>query len=396
MNHQALLIMWLLIHQKKFHNLVFCTLELFQKANDFVEIRNMKHFNEAKFVNELLNQQWENGYFFGDDPNAMWRIWEELFLEVLNKHAPLQHKKTKSSKVPWITNKVKCLITTRNKLKRKAITTKTETDRSNYKKIKNQVNVDLRNAKKNYYSSKIANQKQNPKKAWKSINELLGKQNKKSKVNEIKPGESILNNPTDIAEGFNNYFSDIGPDLASQIQTSTSNFETHVKIATLEFAAFQHTTVDNVYQLLSRISSNKATGIDKISCKMIRMAAPAIADSLTNIFNQAITLASFPDEWKIARVIPLFKSGHRNMPGNYRPISILPAISKIMERILTEYGLLSSAQFGFRESHSTATALLNCTNEWYMNIDKKMFNLVVFIDLKKAFDTVNHGILVKN
>ena len=124
---------------------------------------------------------------------------------------------------------------------------------------------------------------------------------------------------------------------------------------------------------------------------MIRMATPAIADSLTYIFNQAVTLASFPDEWKIATVIPLFKSGHRNMPGNYRPISILPAISKIMERILynqlynylTEYGLLSSVQFGFRKSHSTATALLDCTNEWYINIDKKMFNLVVFIDLKK-------------
>ena len=333
----------------------------------------------------------------------MWEIWKELFLEVLNKHAPIQHKKTKSSKVPWITNKIKGLISTRDKLKRKAIITKLETDWSDYKKVRNQVNIELRNAKKNYYSSKIANQKQNPKKAWKSINNLLGKQNKHSKVNELKLGENILNNPKDIAEGFNSYFSNIGPDLASQIHTSSCNFETYVKKAKSEFAAFQPTNVNNVYQLLSGLSSNKATGLDKISCKIIKIAALVIADSLTYIFNQAITLSSFPDEWKMARVIPLYKSGHRNIPGNYRPISILPTISKIMERILynqlynylTEFGLLSGAQFGFRKSHSTATALLDCTNDWYMNIDKKMFNLVVFIDLKKAFDTVNHNILLK-
>ena len=106
--------MWLLIHQNSQsgvlhtgisdHSFVYAIRKnsnIFQKANDFVEIGNMEHFNEEKFVNELLNQQWENVYFFGDDPNATWRIWKELFLEVLNKHAPLQHKKTKSSKVPY-------------------------------------------------------------------------------------------------------------------------------------------------------------------------------------------------------------------------------------------------------------------------------------------------------
>ena len=116
-----------------------------------------------------------------------------------------------------------------------------------------------------------------------------------------------------------------------------------------------------------------------------------MTDSLTHIFNQAITLSLFPDEWKTARVIPLYKNGQRNVAGNYRPISVLPAISKIMEKILydqlycylSKFRLLSDSQFGFRKFHSTATASLDCTNDWYVNLDKKMFNLVVQIDLKK-------------
>ena len=106
---------------------------------------------------------------------------------------------------------------------------------------------------------------------------------------------------------------------------------------------------------------------------------------------------------KIARVIPLFKNGKRSLPGNYRPISILPALSKVMERILynqlyeyfTAKNIPSEHQFGFRKFHSTASALLDCTNDLYINMDKKLFNLVAFIDLKKAFDTVEHEILLQ-
>ena len=176
-----------------------------------------------------------------------------------------------------------------------------------------------------------------------------------------------------------------------------------MKNAKSEFAAFQHVTVSHVSHLLRGLSSNKATGIDKISCKIIKLPTQVISDSLTLIFNQPITLSSFPDELKIARVLPLYKNGQGNIPGNYRPISVLLAISKIMERILydqlhsylTTFELLSHSQFGFRKSHSTASALLDCTNEWYVNLDRKMFNLVVLIDLKKSFDTVDHQILLR-
>ena len=143
----------------------------------------MKNFDEIKFLNDLLSQHWEYVYFIGSDPNDMWEIWKELFLEVLDKHASLQQKKVRSSKIPWITSKIKNLINIRNKLKRKAIISKSEIDWINYKTSRNQVNIELRKAKRNYYSTKIANQKCNPKKAWKSINNLLGKQTKQTVVN---------------------------------------------------------------------------------------------------------------------------------------------------------------------------------------------------------------------
>ena len=353
------------------HSLVFAIrkISIVTKQENTLEIRKMKNFDEGKFIEELLKQHWEYVYFFADDPNAMWEIWKNLFLEVLDKHAPLQQKKIRSKKVPWITSDIKKLMNTRDKFKRKAILTNHENDWLNFKTARNKVNIELRSAKKDYYSSKIAGQKINPKKAWKSINNLLGRQNKPTVVNELNVGEQNLTSPEDIAEGFNEYFSNIGPDLASKIDYSNSNFETYVKIAQSEFAAFQPVTVSHVSHLLHGLSNNKATGIDKISSKIIKLAAPVISDSLTLIFNQAITLSSFPDEWKVARVMPLYKNGQRSIPGNYRPISVLPAISKIMERILydqlynylTKFELLSDSQFGFRKFHSTASALLDCT-----------------------------------
>ena len=116
----------------------------------------------------------------------------------------------------------------------------------------------------------------------------------------------------------------------------------------------------------------------------------------------SIVSDKFPAEWKVARVTPIFKKGQRSMLDNYRPISILPVVSKLMERILYDQmfdylkkqNILSEHQFGFRQLHSTTTTLLDCTNEWYVNMNRGLYNIVVLLDLKKAFDTVNHEILL--
>jgi hypothetical protein len=150
------------------HSLVFAIrkIRVMQRNEKIcVEIRKMKNFDEKKFIDELLNQHWDYVYFLAMIRMLrMWEIWKELFLEVLDKHAPLQQKKDRSNKVPWITSEIKNLINKRDKLKRKTIISKSEIDWINYKTSRNQINIELTNAKQNYYCTRIAGQKCNPKK----------------------------------------------------------------------------------------------------------------------------------------------------------------------------------------------------------------------------------------
>ena len=161
-------------------------------------------------------------------------------------------------------------------------------------------------------------------------------------------------------------------------------------------------TVGEVRNLLRKLNGRKAAGLDKIPCKLLKVAADIIAPSLTKIYQRSIISGIFPLEWKLARVTPVFKKGKMNNPCNYRPISVIPTVAKIFEKIvydqlynyLNENNLLTSCQSGFRSLHSTLTALIETTNNWSVNIDDGLLNGVVFIDLQKAFDTIDHSILV--
>ena len=141
--------------------------------------------------------------------------------------------------------------------------------------------------------------------------------------------------------------------------------------------------------MIKSLALNKATGLDGISSRLLREAADIVRSGV------------FPDKWKVAKVLPVYKDDIKSEASNYRPISILPIVSKIIEKIifnqlyeyLTTNNLLSESQHGFRPHHSTVTALLEATNNWYLNLDNGLLNGALFLDLKKAFDTVNHEIL---
>ncbi|CAB3977575.1 Hypothetical predicted protein [Paramuricea clavata] len=153
-------------------------------------------------------------------------------------------------------------------------------------------------------------------------------------------------------------------------------------------------SVDSVASTLRGLKACKATGLDKIPAKILKLSANIIAPSLTFIFNLSLATSVYIDEWKRARVTPIFKSGDKRQCDNYRPISILPVVSKAFEKEVFVSSLLSKFQSGFRPKHSTVTALIQMGDEWLENMDNGKLNGVVFIDIKNAFDSINHRILL--
>ena len=147
---------------------------------------------------------------------------------------------------------------------------------------------------------------------------------------------------------------------------------------------------------------NKAIGLDNISARLLKDSSHVIADSLTALFNRSLSTNTVPSIWKSGRVTSLFKSGNRCDPNNYRPITILPTISKLLEKIvhvqlysyLNEHKLITPSQFGFRPKLSTGVALAHFTDNILSNMDSGRFTGAAFLDLSKAFDTVNHESLI--
>ena len=167
---------------------------------------------------------------------------------------------------------------------------------------------------------------------------------------------------------------------------------------------FSCISVQETFDALNQLNLRKSPGLDGISVKLLKDTSDVIAQPLANIFvNLSLQTAIFPDEWKIAKVSPVFKEGNKTDCGNYRPISVISVVAKLFEGLvynqlrtfIADNSILVEQQSGFRSQHSTETALLGSTNEWLYNMDSGLINGVLFLDLKKVFDTVDHEILLK-
>ena len=324
-----------------------------------------------------------------------------IFLPIFNKYFPLlESKQIKKKNKSYMTNEILDLITQKNSLQKKFYKYPL-TYGHEYRRIRNRVTLEIKKLKRSYYKSSLENSNGNPKKTWGIINEVLGRNRVKVGISEVVVDGDSINDKTSIAQSFNDYFSGIASSLASKIppvQTDPLNYVHNHNGIRFEFKILSRSDVRDVIINLN----NSAAGIDDIQPKIIKFVVDEILDVITYICNLSFKDGLFPSELKLAKISPIFKSGAKTDISNYRPISVLPAISKILEKLansqLNEYldrnNITNNNQYGFRKFRSTESALVHFNNDVVRALDNNNYLVAVFLDFSKAFDTVVHSILL--
>jgi hypothetical protein len=240
----------------------------------------------------------------------------------------------------------------------------------------------------------------------KNITQL--KQNKNIKLpNQLIIDKTVvLDNEVSIAYELNKYFVNIS-DIIKEKSFSETYFNNLREILDQQMPKsefnIQFINAFEVKKIIDNLNIRKSTGIDGISTRILKHCGDTITQAIASIINNSIACGVFPESLKFARVLPIFKSGKHELPSNYRPISILPTISKIYERHIAsqmqsffeQTNIIYNAQSGFRKHHSCNTALIKLIDSWLKDIDSGKMIGSVFLDLRKAFDLVDHKILLK-
>jgi len=278
--------------------------------------------------------------------------------------------------------------------------TKSHDDESRYKTYKNRLTSILRTCEKQYYIRQITISKGNIKRTWDIINELIKpKRETRSEFDELTKERSVK----DVANNFNKFFTDIGPNLASKIPPSLNNIDDFLRDRNRHSMFLTPVSAHELFLTLKSLRSKESKDYLGLNMGLIKDVMPSILKPFLDICNKSLQQGTFPDKMKTAKVVPIFKDGDKSSYGNYRPISLLPQFSKILEKLFTnrldnflsKHEIISPSQYGFQKHCSTSAAVIELIENITDKIDQKLITAGIFIDLKKAFDTVNHDILLR-
>ena len=390
-----------------------CDLNTFHFNKYTTQTTNTRVINNANinvFKQAIKDISWQSVFSDNSDPELSFSEFSETFLKVYNTSFPIKRKVVKTNidknKSPWMTKSVLKSVRTKNKLYKAYLINSNKKNQNSYKKYKNKLNHVIKASKKMYYEDQLIKYKHNTKMIWKTLNNILNKKTKKTDLpkqfaNNMSP--NIIDDPIEIATKFNDYFVNLGPKLAKNINNTNTAFDKYLTESIPNSFFLEAVTEHEVRNEIGKINATKSPGYDGLSAKIIKLVANEISKPITQIFNQTFLTGNIPHQLKIALVTPIHKSNEDNKFDNYRPISVLTCFAKLLEKIMykrlinfvEKNNILSEHQYGFRKNRSTELAITEFIDKITKAIDKGQYTIGIFLDLSKAFDTINHTILIK-
>ena len=388
------------------HCPIFCRVNIpIALKNELVKIkfRDMCQSNKDRFVAMLRDTNWNEVLDGLRDTNSQLKKLIETLENYYNICFPVRTKiiGMKRLSKPWITEALHKSIYNKHlmyKLVRQNLY-----DDNRYKIYTNTLNTLIRASRAAYYKEQFQLCKSDIKRTWNIINTTIKPGKRYSSIMKLYHNNHEINDPTQIAETLNNHFTGIGIALKNALPTRHSNaFRRHLPAITPNSIYLNPSTSSEVKNVIMGLK-NVGNSFKSVSTKLLKENSVILSDPISYIFNNIINSGQYPDMLKIACVTAVFKSGDKTNPNNYRPISTLSNLNKVFEKLLhirlysffESRGIICKEQYGFRKKKSTSDAVNEFLSKVYKAMSDKKYLGAVFLDLSKAFDTVNHDILLK-
>ena len=335
-------------------------------------------------------------------PDEMWDMVLEIITETANSHCPFTNMKLREDTPEWINKDMISEINLKDSLQNRAKRLDTPESWETFRKKKNEVKKLLSTAKENYVKGKLNELEGNPRKFWRTLNDIsgLGKNEKGRKCSKLTDENGNTYEKQDAAEFLNNFYANVGPNLAEKHNNKWVKEDCKINVSSS--FTFQWVNENEVKRLIKEIDITKSSAIEGLSTRLIKDAFEVLTFELAYIYNSCLCYGIFPKAWGLSKITPIPKTKTPSTkPTDWRPISQICIAGKLLEKIIHNQlyhyldvnNILSENQYGFRKGLSTSIAIFNVLKKLYDNWNDKNFSGCIFIDFSKAFDTIDHEIL---